>query len=771
MITKIERLKNIGNFEDYNASGNVSLDKMTFIYADNGAGKTTLARVLQSLATGDGSIIARHKRIDATSEPSAIFVSSKGRHKFKDGSWDNTLPEVEVFDSHFVANNVYSGFEINSEHHRCLYQFVVGDAGVDILKKIDRVKNLIANSNAEQKYFSDLIIAASKIQDFNQVIALVQDSDIDEKIKKKEEELALAKGQVQILKQPVPQYIQNADLPFDYKEARAVMELNVDGIGQQYLEQVKAHLIQLQEAGMTDSMKWVFDGKKVASDNCPFCGQNLSGAAELIEGYNQFFREEYRIAVQKANAVKQQFDSINVGKHLERLKNEYNRICDQMKFWEPLLPDLPIRPDLDLEKLNVEDTYTAVSKLFEKKAANPVDALDFQVMYDYYYAMKGVVDKVTAVNGYVKTCQEKITALRGKMRPADLVEKELKALQMQKSRYEAPLKDYCLQYNIRVHQADRLQGINRELQRQQKAASNLLFTQYGTKINDYLKNVFDTPFQIEDVKDGGFRGSSRRPNLDYTLTFNGTPIDQGDGGVSNTSFKNVLSEGDKNTIAFSFFLAKLTSDPHYSDKIVVFDDPLTSLDLNRRLATIEQLVKLYGDCKQVIVLSHNIHFLIDLYERKRIANNQSKSLRIVNTNGKSVIEEYAIKSEWIDRYKKAIVAMKEFVDNPDPAKQENAINSIRMSLESFIKMKFCWYIPDYNMTFGRLIGLLKDSPCVFVNPDKDGVLEKLNNLDEMSWRTHHANPDEMDVYHEIHLSPNEAKRYVKITLDMLEKEL
>ena len=61
MITKIERLKNIGNFEDYNASGNVSLDKMTFIYADNGAGKTTLARVLQSLAIGDGSIIARHK--------------------------------------------------------------------------------------------------------------------------------------------------------------------------------------------------------------------------------------------------------------------------------------------------------------------------------------------------------------------------------------------------------------------------------------------------------------------------------------------------------------------------------------------------------------------------------------------------------------------------------------------------------------------------------------------------------------------------------------
>lgn len=51
MITKIEKLKNIGNFEDYNASGDVTLKKLNIIYAENGAGKTTLSQVLQSLAT------------------------------------------------------------------------------------------------------------------------------------------------------------------------------------------------------------------------------------------------------------------------------------------------------------------------------------------------------------------------------------------------------------------------------------------------------------------------------------------------------------------------------------------------------------------------------------------------------------------------------------------------------------------------------------------------------------------------------------------------
>lgn len=51
------------------------------------------------------------------------------------------------------------------------------------------------------------------------------------------------------------------------------------------------------------------------------------------------------------------------------------------------------------------------------------------------------------------------------------------------------------------------------------------------------------------------------------------------------------------------------------------------------------------------------------------------------------------------------------------------------------------------------------------------MIDKPQNLDEMLWRAHHANPDELSVYHEIGLSPREAKRYVRITLNMLEKDL
>lgn len=771
MITKIEKLKNIGNFEDYSASGDVTLKPFCIVYAENGAGKTTLSRVFHSLSTNDAGVVLRHKRIGGAGNPEiTINNETPSPFVFSGTHWNRPCPDIEVFDAHFVANNVYSGFEMNSDHHKGLYQFVVGASGVSIINKIDRVKDLIANCNAEQRRLADLIISSTKEADYNQVIALAQDAYIDEKIKKKDEELTLAKGQAQILKQPVPQYIQNADLPFDYKEARAVMELTVEGIGQQYLDLVKAHLNELSAGGMTDSMDWVFKGKKMAGENCPFCGQRLDGAAELIEGYNQFFREEYRTAVNRATAIKCSFDSINVGRHLERLNNEYKRIIDQMRFWEPLLKELPAQPPFDLDSLKIEEKYQAVAKLFEKKALNPVDALNFEVLYEFFYAVKGIVDTVTVVNDYVKVCQEKITELRGKIRPAEAVEKELKALQLQKTRYETPLKGYCSQYGIIEHQQARLRNINTQLQQQQKAASNLLFQQYGQKTNDYLHNVFMTQFQIVNVRDGGFRGGSRRPNLDYTLTFNGTDILQ-DEGLQNTSFKNVLSEGDKNTIAFSFFLAKLTSDPNFANKIVVFDDPLTSLDQNRRHATIDQLMMLHSRCKQVIVLSHNLHFLIDLNSRYEVSKQDKKVLMILKGANNATLEPFELKREWMDNFKRGVMSMEDFVNHPHPNKQEEAVNAIRLTLELMLKLKCCTYLTDEGTTFGAAIAELEHKPCTFVNPNKAEVIAKLKNLNSISWRTHHATIEERAVYREVTLTMTEAVNYTRLALQMLQKEI
>ena len=584
MIAKIEKLKNIGNFENYNATGNVSLKRMNIIYAENGAGKTTLARVLHSLATNDNSIIERHKRIGTTGLSEVDIKDDTNRHCIYNGKkWNRPMSEIEVFDSHFVADNVYTGFEITSEQHKGLYQFVVGSTGVSIAKKIERVKTLIVSKNEEVNRQEELIKACTHETDVDTILKLPQIPNLDELISTKEKELSVAKSSDHIIKHALLPIIENNFLSFNYSHIKEVLSITVEGIGKEYLDFVKEHLTRLSEAGIDSSADWVFAGiNGLQSDNkCPFCGQDLSGAEELIDGYNQYFSKSYKDAAFAAGSTRGTFEAINVPNYLLHLTTQYKHISDEMEYWLPILElenKLPVFP---VERYQLEDKYKELLGVIREKEKNPVGALSIEKLDSFNDALTGIRKICDEVNNYVNDINYFINKLRSSIKAEEDVNKELNNLKLCKARYEKPLLDHCRQYEILKSHQMLLNTINKKLQQRQKAASSLLFQQYGVATNNYLQNVFKTPFQIMDIKDV-FKGASKRPNLDYTLTFNGIPILLGDDGNSNTSFKNVLSEGDKNTIAFSFFMAKITQDPVLSDKIIVFDDPLSSLDINRR---------------------------------------------------------------------------------------------------------------------------------------------------------------------------------------------
>jgi len=71
------------------------------------------------------------------------------------------------------------------------------------------------------------------------------------------------------------------------------------------------------------------------------------------------------------------------------------------------------------------------------------------------------------------------------------------------------------------------------------------------------------------------------------------------------AFRNTLSSGDRNTLALAFFFASLDQDPQLAQKIVVIDDPMTSLDEHRALTTVQEMRRLVPRVSQVIVLSHS----------------------------------------------------------------------------------------------------------------------------------------------------------------------
>lgn len=79
-------------------------------------------------------------------------------------------------------------------------------------------------------------------------------------------------------------------------------------------------------------------------------------------------------------------------------------------------------------------------------------------------------------------------------------------------------------------------------------------------------------------------------------------------GLSNTthSIDSILSEGEKKIIALSNFFADCTIDNRKNT--IVFDDPVTSLDMDYRELIATKIVELSRD-RQIIVLTHDLSFL------------------------------------------------------------------------------------------------------------------------------------------------------------------
>ncbi len=62
------------------------------------------------------------------------------------------MPDVAVFDSTFVSENVYAGDVVDLEHRRSLYSVIVGAQGVLLAQQID---TLDANSRAKSAEIRD----------------------------------------------------------------------------------------------------------------------------------------------------------------------------------------------------------------------------------------------------------------------------------------------------------------------------------------------------------------------------------------------------------------------------------------------------------------------------------------------------------------------------------------------------------------------------------------------------------------------------------------
>ncbi len=199
------------------------------------------------------------------------------------------------------------------------------------------------------------------------------------------------------------------------------------------------------------------------------------------------------------------------------------------------------------------------------------------------------------------------------------------------------------------------------------------------------------------------------------------------------SFRNTLSAGDRNTLALAFFFASLDQDPALGGKIVVIDDPMSSLDEHRSLTTVQEIRRLASCVAQVIVLSHSKPFLCGLWEG---ADTTLRSaLQVARERAGSTLRAWDVNLDCITEHDKRHTLMREYLVSSGPNNREVAC-AIRLVLEAFCRVAFPEHFPP-----GTLLGVFRGLCAQRVGTDQqildDDDLQELLDLTEYANRFHH----------------------------------
>ncbi|GAA7450135.1 hypothetical protein ckin116_01370 [Helicobacter pylori] len=323
-----------------------------------------------------------------------------------------------------------------------------------------------------------------------------------------------------------------------------------------------------------------------------------------------------------------------------------------------------------LEKLQKEVDKKEGAKNKEKFQEIDKELLEIQKNIQQH------VDETRNILNQKKEQEEKLKKLKTKLKEARIKKVKHDSYDWQKSKEEAERKLSVLN---RGHER-----LNRLLEK----IDNKLKKLYEQKrpdieaINSYLKALNLPKYSLHE---------------DYRIVLNSDALE-------NSVAEMILSDGEKTTLAFAYFLARLKlfyKKEDLKDLVVVIDDPISSLDEQRIYNTSDIVAKINQelaggalkdeeDKAQVFVLTHNHTFMV------RLINMVGKHARYFqlerNQNQLKIVCKNEVVGYFDTFYLLLFKEVYEFAKKEkvqDDCKEAiNYGNKVRILLESFLKINF-----------------------------------------------------------------------------------
>ena len=732
MIKRINLLQNVGVFNSDNAVHSHEFKRIVMIYAENGSGKTTLTEILRSLETGDESTILTRRRFNSVHEPQVVieYDGEPSTLRFQNKSWNEKLSNIRVFDDVFVDKNVYSGLAVDPQHRQNLHDFVLGEQGVTLSHQKQKMVQLIADNNQKQKKIRDSIseerLYGVPIDEFCNLPSM---PDIEAKINAARKELDAAQHNDVICNTPL---FENITLPsFDVDAICKILSQGLTSLGRDAETKVINHIESLKSGGES----WISEGMRYMSgdvkESCPFCGQKTIDVS-LIKHYSTYFSDEYTRLKRNISGVLRDIHSI----HSDATQGDFTRIVEANQGLEPTWKKFG---DVSLPKIDTKtiggDWISArdvVIRLLEAKQVAPLEimCLNSSMLKPYERHMTHITDannELTICNNTIQEIKKQTSA--GNI---DKIKHDLNVLLATEARHSKDIDPLCTAYLKAKTDKEKVEKKRNDITQKLNEYRDKVFPGIQDEINKYLLR-FNARFSI-----GAFRPKNigAGSSCEYDVCINNTLVPVNSDKRSSNAYHigNTLSTGDRDTLALALFFSSLVNNENLQNAIVVVDDPVSSFDEFRSLATVHELRNLSKTVKQIIILSHNKQFLSQVW--KIMDSKECMSLKISHHDTGSVIDKWDINlesnAEQTGRHELLKNYAKDKIGDP-----QKVAESTRLYLEASLEITCSGYYRA-GRPFMEFINICKNYLNTLDEVLDDATITEIQNIHDYTKQFHHG---------------------------------
>lgn len=771
MIKKIVSIQGIGRFHEHRDNDNaLAFERNTILFAPNAYGKSTLAVVLKSLANNDPAVIQERRTLGGQLPQRTVirFVDDSSEYSvtYENGCWEipsgRWRPRIRIFDSAFVHGRLFHQ-EITSDHKKTIHAIIVGEQG-------DRLSDAVQKANDEQREATRAFNALNSAlvdrcnrtgrQDYLDVAEADQEA-VSAEIRTLDRQLKGLESQDTVLKLPSIPLIDEIPSP-PFSRLRGTLSQSHTAADEDAKNLVDEHF-RKNFKRRDDASSFVRTGLAQGAEHCPFCGQNLLAARTLLEAYNAYFDQSHQYLQREIECVQKEWQECIPDRWENRIRENLENVNAVVLKWRACLGSdfgcwsVALPPYTSGWRM-LADLCQHIHDRFATKLANLDEEVDLTQLDEFEQIVTTANQAICDFNDDIRDANEEIESYRNSLRTAetlaDVRARQQKLKELLK-RFLPDEMEWCKDFRVAKERLGLATQAHDECRAQLAKYSESIFAEYQSGINRVLERL-GTSFRLN-----AFQGIADKRTAgayaDFQIVINDTAVPLQAQGQP--CFGNTLSEGDKNSLALAFWIADLEKAVDLGEMILVFDDPLSSLDETRRHRTALCIRDVSQKARQTVILTHNKPFAFHLWDE--LKSRTALALQSDVASGSRLISFDVEEERRLEQHKR-ILRMEKYCDADFGPSPNEIQKDIRECLEAAIKFKYFRYLRCLeHPTLGVMLDVLERETQI------DGaLLGECRDLNNFSSPAHHA-PDHVDPLQAV--TRDEVIVEVRKTLEVLER--